>query len=459
VANSVAAVSGEKLLPKVGLWGAISANVLNMIGVGPFITIPLALAAMGGPQALLGWILGAFIAFADGMVWAELGSAMPYSGGPYHYLMEAFGPKRAGQLFSFLYLWQAIVLGPFLIASGAVGFAQYAGYLTPWLHLPALTANTSIALAAVVCLINTALLYRNIQSIARLSIVMTVIVLGSTIWIIVVGMTHFNPHVVFDFPPNAFHINHGFIIGLGSAMLISIYDYAGYNNSCLIGDEIIAPKKVIPRSILISIVLIAVIYLVMNISIISVVPWREAMNSQAIVSDFMHHIYGNWAAVFITVLILIASFGSVYAILLGLSRIPYAAAVDGHFFSIFARLHKKGLFPYISLIALGVASALACLISLGDLITVVVVSQTLLQAVLVCIAAILLRRQKRGPTDSFKMPLYPLPALISLLGSAYIVYTSDLKFVVYAFLFLLLGIAIFLFRAKQKSSWPFAPSA
>lgn len=436
---------------KIGLWGATSANVLNMVGVGPFITIPLALTAMGGPQAMLGWILGAFISLCDGMVWAELGSAMPSSGGPYRYLLEAFGARTFGRLFAFLFLWQAIVLGPISIAGGAVGFAQYATYLLPKMH-----HTGFVALAAGVCLVNTFLLYRNIESISRLSIVIAVIVLGSTLWIIITGITHFNPAMAFDFPPNAFHLDHGFFLGLGSATLIALYDYGGYYNVCLIGDEVATPNKTIPRSVLLSIVVVAALYLVMNVSILGVVPWRHGMHSQAIVADFMVSVYGKAGGNAIAGLILIASFGSVFAILLGYSRIPYAAAKEGQFFSIFGRLHPLGGFPYVAVLATGFCSALACFFSLESLITALIVTQTLLQFASQCVAVVLLRRQKRELADSYRMPLYPLPAFIALCGWIYIVVTSGLRFIALAAVFLVIGVALFLLRAKQQTQWPFA---
>ena len=440
-----------ELVPRVGFWGATSANVLNMIGVGPFLTIPLALAAMGGPQAMLGWILGAFVSLCDGMVWSELGSALPLDGGPYHYLLQAFGSRTYGRLFSFLFLWQAIVLGPISIAGGAVGFAQYAGYLLPQLHHAG-----SVAIAAAVCLVNTVLLYRNIRSISYLSIATAITVLGSTAWIIFTGVTHFHRAMAFDFPQHAFHLDRGFFLGLGSATLIAMYDYGGYYNVCLIGNEVSTPKKTIPRSILFSILLIAVIYLVMNVSIIGVLPWRDAIHSQTVVADFMVRAYGNVGGTCIAILILVASFGSVFAILLGYSRIPYAAARGGQFFSVFGRLHPKGKFPYVSLLAMGVCAAIACLFSLESLITALIVTQTLLQFAAQCVAVILLRRQKRAIGDAYRMPLYPMPALIALGGWIYIVVTSGAVYIALAGIFLILGIAIFLLRARQQVSWPFS---
>jgi len=440
-----------KLAPRVGFWGATSTNVLNMVGIGPFLTIPLALGAMGGPQAMLGWILGAFISLCDGMVWAELGSAMPFSGGPYYYLLEAFGPRSFGRLFSFLFLWQSIILGPLSIAGGAVGFAQYTAYLFPSLH-----HWGSIAVAAGVCLVNTALVYRNIRSIAHVSIGIAVIVIGSTAWIILSGVMHFHAALALDFPRDAFHLNHGFFMGLGAATLFAVYDYGGYYNVCLIGDEVKEPKTTIPRSILFSILLVAAIYLVMNVAIIGVVPWREAIHSQAIVADFMVKIHGALGGRIVAVLIVIASFGSVFAVLLGYSRIPYAAAVEGQFFSVFAKLHPKGNFPYVSILALGFCSALACLFSLEALFTALIVAQTVLQFAGQCVAVILLRRSKREPADSYRMPLYPLPALIALAGWIYIVATSGVRYMALAAGLLLLGVGLYLVRARQRAQWPYA---
>jgi len=315
---------------------------------------------------------------------------------------------------------------------------------------------TAVAMAAAVCLINTFLIYRNIRSISYVSIGIAAIVIATTAWIIVTGLLHFHPAMAFDFPPGAFHLNHGFFIGLGSATLIAAYDYGGYYNVCLIGSEVATPHKTIPRSILSSILVVAVIYLVMNVAIIGVVPWQEAMHSQAIVADFMVRVYGQIGGTAIAVLILIAAFGSVLAILLGYSRIPYAAAVEGQFFSVFARLHPTGGFPYISVLTVGAFSALACLFSLESLITALIVTQTLLQFAAQCVAVILLRRQKRESGDVYRMPLYPLPALIALAGWTYIVVTSGVRYMAIAGIFLLAGIAVFLFRARKQSAWPFA---
>src|SRR5205085_1042082 len=125
-----------ELIRGVGLWGATTLNMIDMIGVGPFITIPLIVAAMGGPQAMLGWIFGAVLVVCDGLVWAELGASLPGSGGSYRYLSEIYGPRGFGRLMSFLFIWQLTFSAPLSIASGCIGFSQYAGYIWPILARP-----------------------------------------------------------------------------------------------------------------------------------------------------------------------------------------------------------------------------------------------------------------------------------------------------------------------------------
>ena len=437
-------------LRAVGFPGALSANVLNMIGVGPFITIPLALTAMGGPQAMLGWLLGAILCVCDGLVWAELGSALPHSGGPYHYLLQAFGPRSLGRLLSFIFLWQTLLIGPLSIASGAVGFAEYTTYLVPHLQHWQLAAT-----AAAVCLLNTALLYRDVRIIQKISVAMTVIVVGAMVWIIISGALHFDPRRAFDFPRGAFEPTGSFWAGLGSATLIAVYDYGGYNNVCMIGEEVRTPARTIPRAVLWSIAIVAVLYFGLNLSILGTLPWRTAEHSSAVVADFMAVIHGSWGGTLVTLLILIASWGSVLAMLLGYSRVPYAAAADGRFFAVFAKLHPRGRFPTLGLLYMGALSAAACLFSLADLIAVLIVVQTMFQFAAQCIATILLRRSTAAAEERFRMPLFPLPALIALAGWIYITVTSKPAHIAIGAVMFAAGTVVYLMQARRRSQWPF----
>ena len=439
-----------QLVRGIGLMGATAANMLEMIGVGPFITIPILIAKMNGPQAILGWILGALVALCDGIVWAELGAAMPGTGGPYHYLSEAYGPKRLGRLMSFLFIWQTVALAPLSIGSGAVGFAQYARFL-----YKGMSPVDEKLVAVTVCLLITALLYRDIRSVGRLSIVMWVVVIGAAGWITVTGVLHFNSRLVLDFPPGAFTLSPAFFFGLGGATLIAMYDYGGYNNVCFFAGEVRTPERVIPRSILLSIITVAVLYLTMNVTIIGVVPWREAIQSTAIVSDFIQRIYGSKAAAVATILILWTTLASVFAVLLGYSRVPYAAAVDGRFFGPFARLHPSKNFPYVSVLFIGGLSAAASLLKLDVLINALIVIQVLIQFVAQIFAVTLIRRNRPDIHRPFQMPAYPVPSIIALLGWLYILVASGLPYILAGFGLLALGVAAYLWRAHGEGEWPF----
>ncbi len=470
-----------QLIRGMGLGSATSLNMLDMIGVGPFITMPLIVTAMGGPQAMLGWILGAGFAICDGLVWAELGAAMPGSGGSYRYLKEIYGPNSLGKLISFLFIWQLSFSAPLSIASGCIGVADYAGYFWPSLaktylvarseaHIPLVgnleltwlvTPGTAVAVGA--CLLAVFLLYRRITVIGRLSAVMWVVVMGTIGWIIVAGLTHFNAAQAFSFPDGAFTFSRNFFNGLGSAMLIATYDYWGYYNVCFLGDEVKDPARNIPRALLLSISLVAGLYIVMNLSILAVVPWREmltvngANNRLHIVSLFMQRTYGSWAARIVTGLVMWTAFTSVFSLMLGYSRVPYAAALDGNYFRIFSKVHPKHRFPYVSLVALGVVAALFCFFRLADVIAALVVIRIMLQFLVQSIGLIVLRIRRPDMPRPFRMWFYPLPALIASIGFGYILFVraNALKEIRYAFVILIIGILIYMARAWRGREWPF----
>ena len=301
----------------MGLGSATALNMIDMIGVGPFITMPLVLSAMGGPQAMLGWVVGALLAVCDGLVSAELGAAMPGSGGPYRYLNEIYGPRKWGRLISFLFIWQLSFSAPLSIATGASAspgtppttgpaWKRFTPHTLRLLPIPwagplqvSWIVTQGTAVAVIICFLTVLLLYRRITVIGRLSKILWIGVMGTIGWIIFAGLTHFNAARAFDFPPGAFTLSHGFFTGLGGAMLVATYDYWGYYNVCYLGDEIKDPTRNIPRALLLSILLVACLYLMMNLCILAVVPWREMLqaghnnNGLYVVSLFMQRIYGT----------------------------------------------------------------------------------------------------------------------------------------------------------------------
>jgi basic amino acid/polyamine antiporter, APA family len=453
--------SEPQLIRGVGLGSAVALNMIDLVGVGPFITMPLIVSAMGGPQAMLGWVLGAIFAMCDGLVWAELGAAMPRSGGSYGYLREIYGPDKLGRLISFLFIWQLSFSAPLSIASGALGLTGYAAYFWPTLQGRGgtLVAITIVALA-------TALLYRKITSIGWISKLLLVGVIGTMGWIIFAGLTHFNAAQAFSFPPGAFTLSPNFFLGLGSAMLIATYDYWGYYNVAFLGDEIKEPGRTIPRAILLSILLVGCLYVVMNVSILGVVPWQEMQGGRGhqglyVVSTFMQRIYGQRAANLATLLVMWTAFASVFSLMLGYSRVPYAAALDGNYFRAFARVHSEGRFPYVSLLALAMVAAVFCFFSLADVIAGLVVIRIMLQFLVQAIGLIVLRIRRPDLPRPFRMWLYPLPALMASVGFVFILVsrTHSMTQIRYALVILVSGVAIYLVRSWRNSEWPFAAHA
>jgi amino acid transporter len=443
---------------RFGLLQATALNMSNMIGIGPFITIPLLMTALGGPQALVGWLLALLVTIPDGLIWSELGAAMPGSGGSYVYLREAYGRERLGRLMAFLFIWQFILSGPLEIASGYIGFSRYARYI--W---PGLTDSQVVLTAFGVGALNIILLYRRIDAIGTLTVSLWVGTVLTTLAVIVSGAMHFDAGRAFDFPPGAFNFSMGFLIGLGAAARVGIYDFLGYYDICYIGDEVKNPGRVIPRSILISIVAVAAIYISINLSIIGVVPWREFVPASAhpesdfIVSSFMERLYGPKVATFFTFLILWTAFGSVFALLLGYSRIPYAAARDGYFFSVFARLHPSKQFPHVSLLLIGVIAMLCSMLDLGVVIDALLTTRIVVQFIGQVFAVMLLRRRPDVPTP-FRMWFYPLPALIALAGWIFLLLTSGWKLIALGVGTLVLGVLGFFIWSWFTRKWPFQMS-
>ncbi len=438
----------------LGIVQATALAITDMIGIGPFITIPLFLMTMGGPQAMVGWLIGALLAFCDGLVWAELGAAMPKAGGSYHYLRQAFGPAGAGRWFSFLIVWQIMFSAPLSVASGSIGFANYFHFL-----MPGMSPLAVRLLASAIPLLLVALLYRKIAALGKLSVVLLGGVLIGCFWIVFSGVPHLSASRLFDFPPGAFRMNLVFWAGLGHATLYALYDYFGYYNVCYLGEEIRQPESVIPRAILFSIAAVAALYIMMSASILSVIPWRQAIESNFIASTFIERLQGGAAARLMTVLMLWIAFSSVFSLLLGYSRIPYAAAADGNFFGIFARLHPKGAFPYISLVTLGVTASIFSLGRLPDVIGSLVATRVLAQYLPQAIGFFVLRIREPGMTRPFRMWLYPLPGIVSVLGWIYILGTSQRNSLKFALAVFALGSATYFIRARLRREWPFQEKA
>ena len=441
----------DQLERGLGLTEAVALNMNAMVGIGPFIVIPLVIQAMGGPQCLLAWVAGALLSLVDGLVWAELGAAMPRAGGTYAFLREAYGPGRGGRLMSFLYIWQTLIQAPLVVASGAIGFSQYLTYLVPLGKYQQKAVSATLVIALIV------LLYRRITAIGMISKFLWIGVVGTMLWMIWGGATHFSAKMAFDFPPGAWNWSWLFFAGLGSATVNTIYTYLGYYHICNLGAEIQQPARNIPRAILISIAGIAVLYLAMQTSILGVLPWREAQNSQYIVSTFVERLYGTRAATFATIMILWIAFASLFTTLLSYSRVPFAAAEDGNFFPVFARVHPTKHFPNVSLLFLGAVSLVfSVLFRLSSVIKAIIAVRILVQFISQGVGVMILHRRWPPERRPFKMWFYPLPAVLSILGWAALFYATGWEFALGGLAVIALGIVTYMIQARYRGVWPFA---
>jgi amino acid transporter len=453
---------GEQRLERtLTLRGAVTLNLLDMIGVGPFITLPLLIGAMGGPQAMVGWVLGALLAACDGMVWAELGASMPQAGGTYAYLQQMY-PGRVGRWLSFLFAFQLLLSAPLSVASGCIGLAAYAGTVVPALRGHAVL----VAVASVVVAV--ALQYRRLSGVKRVAQVLLVIVMATIAWTVVTGVWHGEWSRVVAVPSGAFHLDGRFFVGLASAMLVASYDYWGYYNVTFLGGEAKDPGRTIPRAVLLSIAIVAVLYLALNASVLSVVGAPELIKAQntgarqAMLTTFMQMAYAPTmgASVAATlgkiaaVLVMVTAFGSVFSVLLGYSRIPYAAARDGNFPAVFGRLHPTRGFPYVSLLTLAGVACVCCFFSLGEVIAALVVVRIVTQFSLQHVGVMLLRKRRPEMQRPFQMWLYPLPPIVALAGFGYIVFVrrgsaTDLML---AGAVVLVGTAVYVLRGDRNAA-------
>jgi amino acid transporter len=237
-----------------------------------------------------------------------------------------------------------------------------------------------------------------------------------------------------------------FWVALGQGSVKTIYSFLGYYNVCHLGGEILNPQKNIPKSIFISVAGITLLYLCMNLSIVHVIPWQEASKYDFIVSIFIERLYGFTAAKIATGLVLCVAFASLFAVLLGYSRVPYAAAVDGNFFRIFARLHPSKNFPYISLLYI---SALALVFSfsfsLKGVISAILAMRILVQFMAQAVGVVLLRKRNREAQRPFSMWGYPLPVVISIMIWIY-VFISTGWYAFWGTLIALAGLIIYFIR-------------
>ncbi len=467
----------DELRRQFGLWQATALNVTMIVGAGIFVTVPLMLLELPGPFALWGWLAAGLLILADGLVWSELGAALPGSGGSYLYLLESYGRHRWGKLMAFLFIWQFLLSGPLELASGLIAMDTFSQSLSPvWKAFNAghtfrvvLWAEQDLALTfsparlgcAAVVLGLVALLYRNITVLARLAFVFWLGLLAVIAWILVEGLLHFDPAAAFAAPDRPV-TPAKFIAGLGPAMALALYSYLGYYNICYVGDEVRDPGRTIPRAVLASAALVVVLFVLLHLAMLGVVSWlavpadREELGSYSLAAEFMGRLHGDWAVQVVTVCLMGSCFISAFAGLLGYSRIPYGAARAGHFFAPLAAVHPRLHIPHVSLLLVGGLTLVWTFFDLGTVISALITTRILEQFVAQVVGVMLLRWTRPWLARPFRIWLYPLPCLVALGGWLFVYFSSGWLYIGLGLATLAAGALVFLAWSGLRGEWPFA---
>ncbi|WP_410611685.1 APC family permease [Amycolatopsis sp. lyj-109] len=452
--------SGESpaLERRIGPLQATAINMTQMCGIGPFVTIPAMVATMGGPQAMFGWLIGAIVALADGLIWAELGAAMPGAGGTYLYLREAF-QYRTGRLMPFLFVWSAVLFIPLIMSTGIIGLVQYLGYLIPGVTDDAGTTPLGKIIGVGITLMIILALFRKIGQISKLTTVLFVIMLVAVLTTIVAAFSHFSAAQAFAFTPGAFSsFGHGtFWGGLGAGLIIAIYDYLGYNTSAYLGGEVRTPGRTLPRSIIFSILGIMGLYFLLQVGVLGSIPLDQLKDAKSVASSVLEQAWGTGTAKAVTVLIVIAAIGSVFAGLLGGSRVPFEAARDKVFLPVFGKLHPKLHLPTAGVLTMGAITILGSLFTLTTVINAAVATLVIIQSLAQVAAIFVLRFRQPNLRRPYRQWLFPMPTAVALVGWVYIYLSADWLSIGLSLGWIAIGGLAYLVYAKAENTWPFGP--
>jgi amino acid transporter len=463
-----------------GLTQAVALNVTMVVGAGIFVTIPPMLEKLPGTFALLGWLGAGALILVDGLIWSELGAALPGSGGTYLYLLKSFGPKRWGRPMAFLFIWQFLISGPLEIGSGLIAIAQFAPSLHPdfakfneawrrewqfgeWQGKPLLlNFGPARALALAIGGLIVFLLYRRITILGKLTVTFWLGVLAVIAWILIEGWSRFDPAVAFDWPARPGTDNIDFALLLGGTMILAMYSYLGYYNICYIGDEVRDPGRTIPRAILISSLLVCLLFAGLHLAMLGTISWRdvpEVTKDDSLPAAFMKQLHGDWAAQLVTVLLIWSVIGSAFAGLLGYSRIPYGAARYGHFFQLLDKVHPRHRIPHISLLLIGGMTLFWGLFDLESVIFALLTTRIIEQFLAQIVAVVLLRRTRPDIARPYRMWLYPLPCFLAFGGWVYLYISAGAPYMLFGAVTLAAGIVAFLLWSRQTRTWPFGAAS
>jgi APA family basic amino acid/polyamine antiporter len=359
---------------------------------------------------------------------------------------------------------------PLSIASGCIGLASFLAVFWPAIGAAPIAAlpglHYSNLAAASICLLVTWMLYRRLSIVTGMAWVLFAGVLAAIAGVIVSGFAHASALGGWHMPPApAFAGFAHAASGLAQGTLLATYCYWGYYNITFLGSEVKRPERTIPRAILLSVFIVAAFYVLMDLAVLPSLGAAAAHTADTavvrvqLVADIARSAFGGWAGYTIAGLVVWTAFSSVFSLLLGYSRVPYAAARDGNYFRFFNAIHPKHGIPHRALVAMGLVAAAFCFLTLTQVITLLVITRILLQFFLQHIGVMLLRAQRPNLDRPFKMPLYPLPPLLAMAGFIFVLANraNALQGLAVAAAIAVSGSLIYLWRAKRVRQWPFAP--
>jgi amino acid transporter len=457
-----------------GVWQATALNIAMIVGAGVFITIPPMLKELPGPYALLGWLCAGALILVDGLIWSELGAALPGSGGSYHYLLESFGRTTWGRLAAFLFIWQFLLSGPLELASGLIAIDTFSQAITPWATFNeryllrvtfwkdlAITLSPSRLGCFGLGILLVILLYNRVTVLGRLTMLFCGGVLAMSAWILLEGWLRFDANVAFDWP-RLDKSPEEFLVSLGSAMRLALYSYLGYYTICYLGDEVRDPGRTIPRAVLLSAALVVVLFVLLHLAMLGTISWHDVPTEEkdlagySLPAAFMRQVRGEWAVVAVTVCLIGSCLTAAFAGLLGYSRIPYGAARAGHFFQSVAAIHPVHRIPHVSLLLVGGMMLFWSFFDLQTVIDALLTTRILAQFVAQIVGVAILRQSRPDLPRPFRIWFYPLPCGLALAGWLYVYFTAEWLFILLGLGTLLVGMDVFVGWAYRRRSWPFA---
>lgn len=368
---------------RLGLKESVAVNVAMIVGSGIFLTIPLIMKNVSAAMVPLVWLAAIGLMSADGFIWCELARRYPGSGGSYRYFLEGFGEARYGKFFAFLFIWQFLWSGPLEVATGLISMAQVLTALTPemsdWCQAHswhtklfegsartiALTLGPKQLVSLAIGTIILAILLQRIAFVGKVALTFTIVVIMAILWIIVVGW--WNPASITS---RAEQLSEPAFTaaGFSTAMTLAMYCFLGYYHVCYISDELKTPERTVPRAVVLSILVVSSMFLLLHGTMLKHFDGVTISGMQNLPAEFMRKLYGAWAALLVSALLVWSSFGSTMSAMLGYSRVPYSAARLGHFFRIFDRLHPVRQIPHVSLYFVAALTLLWTLFDLSDVI-------------------------------------------------------------------------------------------